>query len=134
MRRLLNSMLVVIWVLAQTITAAQSHGSMAGHMMPAAVSQQQVMVHNHQQPGQHDHASMMHGNASDTDQMHRCARAGGTESSGPCCKDMQCQATGILGDPGSTPRLGNSPVYFTLSARQSGVAPTFVLPPPNLHA
>jgi hypothetical protein len=128
-RRFLNSLIILVWVFAQTVTAAHSytHPTAIDHVM----SQSSAEADSHAQPltaevkpGCHTHLPQ---NASKSaDGQHNGSAAD------DCCSDMQCQNAAVLKCALASLDLGGEDPFAKLAVRHDGHSPSFVLPPPNL--
>lgn len=130
MRKVLNSLIVVFWVLAQTISAAQSHVHLPGHMMPPPevhAAMQDHATHQHQ-----------HDAAKPGCPMHAVKDAGKSaegpdtgDASKSCCKDMHCQSAAVLKLSSSSFSARAGDVYVVLELRHEEYSPSFTPSPPN---
>ena len=127
-RKVLNSLIVVFWVLAQTMTAAHSHEHLPGHMMPAPDGQ--VALHDHA-GHKAPQADAKPGCGMHAQQEAQTAANGNDGDADNCCKDIHCQSADAVKGPSSNFHVSGIDIYQVLSARHDGRSPSFSPPPPN---
>lgn len=129
MRRILNSLILVVWVFAQTVTAAHSytHPTAIDHVM----SMSSAAADSHAQPLT---AEVKPG--CDTHLPQNASKSADGQHNGnaadDCCSDMQCQSAAVLKGAFASLDVGGEVLFAKLAVRHDGHSPSFVLPPPNL--
>lgn len=134
MRRIFNSLIVVVWVLAQTVTAAHSYTHPTA--IDLVMAQGSAEAHSH---AAHGHAQPLAAEVKpgcDTHLPQNASKSAGGQHDGnaaaDCCSDMQCQSAAVLRGALASLDLGGKDLFAMLAVRHDGHSPSFVLPPPNL--
>lgn len=136
MRRVLNSIIIIVWVFAQTMTAAHSHVHLPGHMMPAAAAHDHAHDHAMDQQGhlyQHQHAAVEPIDPMHTEQEYAKSTEGTNTGNGVenCCNEILCQSADLLKSASNLFNGGGDISYDVSLFRHDGRSPSFVVPPPD---
>ena len=126
----------MVWVFAQTMTAAHSHVHLPGHMMPAAAAHDHAHDHAMHQQGhlyQHQHAAAEYVDPMLTQQQHAISADGTNTGDGveTCCNEMLCQNAELLKSASNLFNGGGDMSYDVSLFRHDGRSPSFIVPPPD---
>ena len=130
MKKIVNILVISIWVFAQMMTAVHSQVHLPGHLMPASnvhSAMQHQVTHQHQ----NSDAKSICGMHAQQDEKKSADDSQGDNGTENCCKDFHSQSADVIKSQPSNFHVTGIVIYQKLLTRHDGRLPSFAPPPPN---